>query len=90
MEELTDPTSEAIIDLIDDKQWRSRSECEKAKAVVAAELKDWPIEIEKSAGGWRIRVFWSARWHALWKYCQSEGLDYDEAHESSTTARWAV
>jgi hypothetical protein len=29
-------------------------------------------------------------WHALWKYCQAEGQDYDEAHESSTTARWAA
>jgi hypothetical protein len=90
LENLTDPKSEEIIDFIEDKRWRSRSECEKATAVIAAELKNWPIEIEKGADGWRVRVFSSARWHSLWKYCQAEGLDYDEAHESSTTARWAV
>jgi hypothetical protein len=90
IENLTDPKPEEIIDLIDEKRWRSRSACEKAKAVIAVEFKDWPIEIEKGQDGWRMRVFWSARWHALWNYCQAEGLDYDEAHESSTTARWAV
>jgi hypothetical protein len=90
MEELTDPKSEAIIGFIEDKRWQSRPACEKAKAPIAAELKDWPIEIEKGEGGWRIRVFWSERWHSLWKYCQEEGLDYDEAYEGTTKARWAV
>jgi hypothetical protein len=47
IENLTDPKPEEIIDLIDEKRWRSRSACEKAKAVIAVEFKDWPIEIEK-------------------------------------------
>ena len=50
LENLTDSKSEEIIDLIDDKRWRSRSECEKAAAIIAAELKDWPIEVEKRRG----------------------------------------
>lgn len=78
-ENLTDPKSEEIIDLMEHKPWRSRSECERARAVIAAELKNLTIEIEEGHNGWRIRIFWSACRHALWKWFQAKGFDYDES-----------
>ena len=90
IENLTDPKPDEIYDFLEDKRWRSRTACEKAAAVIAAKFAGSNVEIERDRVGWRVRVFLSARWHSLWKYCQAEGLNYDEAEKGTTKARWGV
>ena len=90
IENLTDPKPDEIYDFIEDKRWRSKTACEQAAAVIGAKFAGSNVEIERDRDGWRVRVFLSARWHALWKYCQAEGLNYDEAEEGTTKTRWAV
>ena len=90
IENLTESEPDEIYDFLEEKRWRSKSACVKAAAVIAARFAGSNVEIERDTDGWRVRVFWSARWHSLWKYCQAEGLDYDEAHKWTTKARWAV
>lgn len=79
LENLTDSEPDEIYDFIEEKRWRSKSACEKAAGVIFAKFADSAVEVERDTDGWRVHVFLSARWHALWKYCLAEGLDYDEA-----------
>ena len=90
IENLTDPKPDEIYDFIEDKRWRSKAACEKAAAVIAAKFAESSVEVEEDEDGWRVHVFLSARWHALWKYCQAEGLDFDKACKDATKARWGV
>jgi hypothetical protein len=89
LENFTETKNDELFECIEEKRWRSKSECEKALALIAEKFKGRFVRMDKAKKGWRIRIL-SVRWYALWKYCHAEGLDYDEACEHSTNTRWAV
>jgi hypothetical protein len=64
---------------IDDARWSTREECELAAQRLSQKLGPrMKVEICGRGDSWRIYTFRYPRCYAVWKYCRSEGIDYEE------------
>ena len=64
---------------IDDARWSTREECELAAQRLSQKLGPrMKVEIYGKDNKWRIYTFRYPTCHAVWTYCQAEGIDYEE------------
>jgi hypothetical protein len=84
-------TAGELSELVQNRYWNSEFECRIAADRVQQKLRKTAIlEVWRYGEGWQIAIFSTEypHWHKLWKYCQAEGLDFDEERERETDRLW--
>ena len=78
------PSTAELENLLLEARWDTEEECRTAAERLSPKLEPTvSFEVSGRTNSWRIHLFDSRhpQHHALWKYCQSEGLDFVEEVE---------